>query len=250
MDIDIPVAVPTLFGTGPMSSISPPTPGHPVADDASRPDGPPASWWPDPRVPPLYRISEWAFQRDLPELLRKHKGKYVAYNGLRRIAIDRSEGKLLDLCTKEGLIWYECVVRLIDPSKACHEPIWEGGDPAKENAELQEAWRASLLDGSVAPLIWYGEEAYLRDLRELVKKHQGQWAVYSGDRRVGITPHQGPGIRARPQGGPEGRRVRRARDQRGGSGRRPLAGLQQSLTSGRQGSPHAYDLAGSPLLPR
>ena len=170
-----------------MSSISPPNPAHPVADDASRPDGPPPSWWPDPRVPPLYRISEWAFQRDLPELLKKHKGKYVAYNGLRRIAIDRSERKLMALTTKQGLIWYEYVVRLIDPAKACREPIWEGGDPARENAELQEAWRASLLDGSVPPLIWYGEEAYFRDLRELVKHHQGQWAVYSGDRRVGIT---------------------------------------------------------------
>ena len=170
-----------------MSSISPPTPGHPVADDASRPDVPPPSWWPDPRVPPLLRSGEWAFQRDLPELLKEHKGKYVAYNGVRRIAIDRSERKLMDLCTKQGLIWYEYVVRLIDPAKECHEPIWEGDDPAKENAELQEARRASLLNGLVAPLIYHGEEAYLRDLRELIKRHRGQWAVYSGDRRVGIT---------------------------------------------------------------
>jgi hypothetical protein len=170
-----------------MSSVSPPTPGHPVENDAGRPDGPPPSWWPDPRVPPLLRISEWAFQRDLPELLKKHKGKYVAYNGLRRIAIERSIRKLMDLCTRQGLFWYEHIVRLIDPAKECHEPIWEGGDPAAENAELQEAWRARLLDGSVPPLIWYGEEAYLRDLRELIKHHEGQWAVYSGDRRVGIT---------------------------------------------------------------
>jgi hypothetical protein len=138
-------------------------------------------------VPPLYRRSEWAFQRDLPELLKKHKGKYVAYNGLRRIAIDRSERKLRDVCTKQGLIWYEYVVRLIDPAKECHEPIWEGGDPAAENARFQEARRESLIDGSMPPLVWYGEEAYLRDLRELVKDHKGWWAVYSGDRRVGIT---------------------------------------------------------------
>src|SRR5262245_23470696 len=105
-----------LFGAALMSSISPPNPGHPVEGDANRTDVP--SWcWPDPRVPPLYRRSEWAFQRDLPELLKKHKGKYVAYNGLRRIAIDRSERKLRDLCTKQRLIWYEYVVRLIDPAK-------------------------------------------------------------------------------------------------------------------------------------
>jgi hypothetical protein len=187
MDREIPVAVSTLFGAGHMSSISPPTPGHPVADDANRPDGPPPSWWPDPRVPPLLRSGEWAFQRDLPELLKKHKGKYVAYNGLRRIAIDRSERKLMDLCTKQGLIWYEYVVRLIDPAKGRHEPIWEGDDPAEENARFQEARRASLLDGTMPPLIWYGEDAYLRDLRELIKNHEGQWVVYSGDRRVGIT---------------------------------------------------------------
>jgi len=135
----------------------------------------------------MFRRSVWAFQRDLPELLKKHKGKYVAYNGLRRIAIDRSERKLRDLCTKQGLIWYEYVVRLIDPAKECHEPIWEGDDPAAENARFQEDRRASLIDGSMPPLIWYGEDAYLRDLRELLKNHQGQWAVYSGDRQVGIT---------------------------------------------------------------
>jgi hypothetical protein len=177
----------THFGVVLMSSISPTNPGHPVANDASRPDGPPPSWWPDPRVPPLFRISEWAFQRDLPELLKKHKGKYVLYNGDRRIAIDRSERKLFDLCTKLGLIWYEFVLRLIDPAKECHEPIWEGGDPAAENARFQKARRASLLDGSMPPRIWYGEDAYLRDLRELLKNHEGQWAIYSGDQRVGIT---------------------------------------------------------------
>jgi hypothetical protein len=170
-----------------MSSISPPTPGRPVADGASPPDGPPASWWPDPRVPPLFRRSVWAFQRDLPELLKKHKGKYVAYNGLRRIGIERSERRLDDLCTKEGLIWYEYVVRRIDPAESVDEPIWEGDDPAAENARFQEDRRALLLDGTIPPPIWYGEDAYLRDLRELLKNHKGQWAVYSGDRRVGIT---------------------------------------------------------------
>ncbi len=169
-----------------MSSISPPNPGHPVQDDARRTNVP--SWfWPDRRVPPLFRRGEWAFRRDLPELLKKHKGKYVAYNGDRRIGIDRSERKLLDLCTRQGLIWYEYVVRLIDPAEGLHEPIWEGDDPAAENARFQEARRASLLDGSVPPLIWYGWDTYLRDLRELLKKHKGQWVVYSGDRRVGIT---------------------------------------------------------------
>jgi hypothetical protein len=169
-----------------MSSISPPNPGHPVAEDANRTEVP-SYFWPDPRVPPLFRKSVWAFRRDLPELLKKHKGKYVAYSGSRRIAIDRSERRLIDLCTEQGLIWYEYVVELIDPAEALHEPIWEGGDPASENARVQETRRASLLDGSVPPLIWYGEEAYLRDLRELIKDHQGQWAVYSGDRRLGIT---------------------------------------------------------------
>ena len=99
-----------------MSAISPPNPGHPVQDDARRTDVP--SWfWPDPRVPPLFRRGEWAFRRDLPELLKKHKGKYVAYNGDRRIAIDRSERKLIDLCTRQGLIWYEYVVAAHRPGR-------------------------------------------------------------------------------------------------------------------------------------
>jgi hypothetical protein len=78
-------------------------------------------------------------------------------------------------------------VRRIDPAEGLHEPVWEGDDPAEENARFQEARRASLLDGSMPPLIWYGEDAYLRDLRELLKNYRGQWVVYSGDRRVGIT---------------------------------------------------------------
>lgn len=180
------VSISTAFGASLMSSISPPNPGRPVEDDANRKDVP--SWfWPDRRVPPLYRRGEWAFRRDLPELLRKHEGKYVLYNGDRRVAIDRSQRKLLDLCTKEGLIWYEYVVRRIDPAEGLHEPIWEGDDPAEENARFQEARRASLLDGSMPPLIWHGVDAYLRDLRELLKNHKGWWTVYSGDRRVGIT---------------------------------------------------------------
>lgn len=168
-----------------MSAISPTNPGHPVQDDARLTDVP--SWfWPDPRVPPLWRRGEWAFRRDLPELLKKHKGKYVAYNGDRRIGIERSERKLHDLCTKQGLIWYEYVVGLIDPAGGLHEPIWEGGDPAEENARYQEARRESLLDGSMPSLVWYGEDTYLRDLRELLKDDQGKWVVYSGNRRVGI----------------------------------------------------------------
>ena len=66
-------------------------------------------------------------------------------------------------------------------------PSGKGMTRPRRTRSFQEARRASLIDGSVPPLIWYGEDAYLRDLRELIKNHQGQWVVYSGDRRVGIT---------------------------------------------------------------
>ena len=38
-----------------------------------------------------------------------------------------------------------------------------------------------------AQLVRSGHEAYRRDLRELIKKHKGQWVAYSGERRLGIT---------------------------------------------------------------
>ncbi len=109
-----------------MSAISPTNPGHPIQDDARRTDVP--SWfWPDPRVPPLWLRGEWAFRRDLPVLLKKHKGKYVCYNGDRRIGIDRSERKLLDLCIMQGLIWYEYVMKATSTRpRDCMSPSGKG----------------------------------------------------------------------------------------------------------------------------
>jgi hypothetical protein len=38
------------------------------------------------------------------------------------------------------------------------------------------------------PLVQSGLDAYHRDLPELLAKHKGQWAAYSGGRRLGIAP--------------------------------------------------------------
>lgn len=115
MDGAIPVRVSTLFGAGAMSSISPPNPGRPVEDDAGPLDEsplPPIDW----TVPPLIRSGQEAYLRDLPELLAKHKGRWVAYSGDRRLGIARTQAKALQLGLKEGLTNREFLVVGIDPS--------------------------------------------------------------------------------------------------------------------------------------
>jgi hypothetical protein len=97
-----------------MSAISPPNPGHPVDEDASPPNALPSSWVDQP-VPPLIQSGLEAFRRDLPELIEKHQGEFVAYSGNRRLGIDRSQRKLVRLCLSQGLSTHEFVVPGIAP---------------------------------------------------------------------------------------------------------------------------------------
>jgi hypothetical protein len=72
----------------------------------------------NPELPPLIEQGLVAFRRDLPELLPKHEGKYVAYSGDRRIGITRSQWELDQRCLRQGLLPHEYVVRGITPEGA------------------------------------------------------------------------------------------------------------------------------------
>ena len=98
-----------------MSSISPPNPGHPVQEDASPSDAGSSSWA-DRLVSPLIRGGLEAFSRDLPELLKTHKGRFVAYSGDRRLGIDQSKFRLVRLCLNQGLTVSEFIVLGIAPA--------------------------------------------------------------------------------------------------------------------------------------
>src|SRR5205823_3818028 len=107
---------------GLMSSIPPLNPGHPVEDDSGSQDDE-ASSWVDRPVPPLIQRGQEAFRRDLPELLEKHAGKWVAYSGDRPLGVARSKRELYQRCLRQGLNHDEFVVRGIEP-EMLDEPEW------------------------------------------------------------------------------------------------------------------------------
>jgi hypothetical protein len=72
-----------------MSSISPLNPDHPVEDELGSQDDEGPSLL-DREVPPLIQRGQEAFGRDLPELLKKHPGKWVAYSGDRQPRSEKS----------------------------------------------------------------------------------------------------------------------------------------------------------------
>lgn len=61
------------------------------------------------------------------------------------------------------------------------------GRPVEDDASPFDETPWPAIDWTTPPLIQGGLDAYHRDLPELLEKHQGRWAAYSGDRRLGIT---------------------------------------------------------------
>ncbi|MBW3538826.1 MAG: hypothetical protein KY476_01010 [Planctomycetes bacterium] len=53
--------------------------------------------------PPMITKSIAAFRRDLPELLKTHRGQWVAYHGDERIGFGRSKTDLYEACFRGGL---------------------------------------------------------------------------------------------------------------------------------------------------
>lgn len=78
---------------------------------------------PESRIPEGIRISQEAFRRDLPDLLKQKKlyRKWVAYNRNDRIAIGPSGNALTDACFKRGLSEDEFYVGWIHPCELVEE---------------------------------------------------------------------------------------------------------------------------------
>jgi Family of unknown function (DUF5678) len=175
-----------------MSSISPVEPGHPVEDEP----GPRGNERPsllDLEVPPLIQRGQEAFRRDLPELLEKHAGKWVAYSGDRRIGVGRSQSKLYQQCLRQGLDQDEFIVLGIEPEVDWAEfcKMVEKLNPVEEELPPEIANDRSWAHRPVPPLIQRGQEAFSRDLPELLKKYAGKWVAYSGERQLGIGRSKG-----------------------------------------------------------
>jgi hypothetical protein len=123
MDASFLVSASTLARVGLMSSISPLNPGHPLQDDLGSEDDTAPSWV-DRAVPPLIQRGQEVFHRDLPQLLEKHGGKWVAYSGDRQLGVGRSKRELYQRCLRQGLSPDEFVVRGIGPEMP-DELDWE-----------------------------------------------------------------------------------------------------------------------------
>ena len=78
-----------------MSAPSPLDPGHSAEQGQESGSGldQEIPWYERP-IPPMVVRSQAAFRRDLPQLLKKYEGRWVAYNGDRQVAIGRSKTKL------------------------------------------------------------------------------------------------------------------------------------------------------------
>ena len=116
-----------------MSSISSVDPGRPVEDDPGSQVADESSWIHRP-VPPLIQRGQEAFRRDLPELMKKHEGKWVTYSGDRRIGITRTKSQAFHLGFKEGLTDHEFVARGITPRSRMTS--------IGKSFAISEAWKA------------------------------------------------------------------------------------------------------------
>jgi hypothetical protein len=106
-----------------MSSHLPPNPRPPVKDESCTQNGE-ASSWVEREVPPLIQRGQEAFHRDLPQLLKMHRGDWVAYSGDRQLGVGRSKRELYNRCLRQGLSLEDFVVRGIGPEMPA-ELDWE-----------------------------------------------------------------------------------------------------------------------------
>ncbi len=68
----------------------------------------------DREIPPMIRVAQAAFLRDLPQLIGGHRRSWVAYHGNRRVAIGSSKRQLFKECTVQKLPPDEFIVPLIE----------------------------------------------------------------------------------------------------------------------------------------
>jgi hypothetical protein len=64
---------------------------------------------------PMITKSIEAFRRDLPEMLKEHRGRWVAYHGDERIAFGQRETPLYQECLRRGFARDEFMVCVVEP---------------------------------------------------------------------------------------------------------------------------------------
>jgi hypothetical protein len=74
----------------------------------------------EPSTSPLLTQSMAAFYRNLPELLKKHYGKWVAYHGDELLGLGRTQTELYQKCLRRGLKEDEFIVLYAD-NQALHD---------------------------------------------------------------------------------------------------------------------------------
>jgi hypothetical protein len=65
-------------------------------------------------VPAMIARSIAAFRRDLPELLKTHRGRWVAYHGDERLGFGRRHTPLYQECLRRGLSRDEFIVTVVE----------------------------------------------------------------------------------------------------------------------------------------
>ena len=63
---------------------------------------------------PMIQKSIAAFRRDLPALLQRHRGSWVAYHGDERIGFGKTQTRLYEECFRRGLTRNDFVVCGVD----------------------------------------------------------------------------------------------------------------------------------------
>jgi hypothetical protein len=106
-------------------SSSPPQQPSAEARATSAPDSWPDAIWPevlpplgsDPAIiastPPAILEAQRVFYEDLPELLKTHRGQWVAYSGKERLGFGATQDALWDECLARG--YPEFLIRCIEP---------------------------------------------------------------------------------------------------------------------------------------
>ena len=64
---------------------------------------------------PTIQRSIDAFRRDLPDMLKTHGGKWVAYHGDERLGFAKTQTELYQLGFRQGLTQHDFIVAVVEP---------------------------------------------------------------------------------------------------------------------------------------
>lgn len=70
---------------------------------------------PEETIPPMITLALQTYERDLPEMLKTHYRKWVAYHGDKRIGFGRTEMELYKRCFQMGLKETDFLVLSVQP---------------------------------------------------------------------------------------------------------------------------------------